>query len=172
MKKRNLVFIVLLAILLLGVGYAVVSSVTLTVDTTNTTVTMTADPSNFDVQFINGASHSGNGMFSAGTITNNGHTTTFTITGFSKSGDSAVVTLPFQNKSTTLKASLANATVSVSNTEYFSISATSLAGTTLDELGGTTDSGNLVLTITAIKTPVSTDETTTVTASLVASPSN
>ena len=170
MKKRTSIIAIIIAILILGVGSAVVSNVTLNIG--SSTVTMTADQSNFDVVYdvIGNMTQSGNGT---ATFTRTAdHNVSFTVTGFTKKGDTITVTIPFKNMSTTLKADMADAVLTNSNTEYFSVSAVSLASTTLNESGQSGDSANLVITVTAEKTPVSADETTTITGTLVAAPSN
>ena len=170
MKKRTWVFVILAVIVLLGVGYAAIANVNLNVN--SSTASMTPDDGSFDVIFkaVDTFSHSGDG--SAEFTRTNDHNATFTLTGFTKKGDSAVITLPFTNDSDTLKASLADAVITNSNDEYFTVTATSLAGTVLDEKGGTNPDGQLVITVTAAKTPLDTTVTTTITAQVTASPQN
>ena len=170
MKKGTGIFAIIIAIVALGVGYAAISSVDLNVN--GATATATPDDDNFDVIFKEQATFSKTGD---GTITytrTDDHNVTFTLTGFTKKGDSAVITLPFTNDSETLKASLVDAVITNSNSEYFSVSAASLAGTVLNEKGQSGCDSNLVITIEAIKTPIEDEVSTTITAKVTASPQN
>ena len=169
MKKKYGVIAILIAIVVLGVGYAVISNVTLNVNGSQATVN--ADQSNFDVKYddVSTFSYSGNPVGSAVNLTRSNDTTaTFTIEGLTKQGDSVTITYPIVNQSASLKASLAAPTITNDNTEYFSVTTSSpTAGTQLAANGG---SANLVLVVEVIKTPVADDETANITASVVASP--
>ena len=169
MKKKYGVIAILIAIVVLGVGYAVISNVTLNVNGSQATVN--ADQSNFAVKYDAEStfSYSGNPTGSTVTLTRTDDTNaTFTIEGLTKEGDSVTITYPIINESETLRASLAAPSVTNDNTEYFSVTTTApTAGTELAANGGTT---NLVLVVTVIKTPVADDETANITASVVASP--
>lgn len=169
MKKRYGVIAILIAIVVLGVGYAVISNVTLNVNGSQATVD--ADPSNFEVKYDEESTftYSGNPTGSTVTLTRTDDTNaTFTIEGLTKQGDTVTITYPIINASETLKASLAAPTITNDNTEYFSVTTTSpTAGTELAANGGT---ANLVLVVEVIKTPIADSETANITASVVASP--
>lgn len=171
MKKGTGIFVILISILALGIGYAAISSVDLNIN--GSTATVTPDDDNFDVIFK--AESTFSKTSGVGTVTftrTDDHNVTFTLTGFTKRGDTATITIPFTNDSETLKAELADALITNSNDEYFTVSATSLAGTVLEEKGQTGSDSSLVLTVTAVKTPVSDEESTTITAKITASPRN
>lgn len=169
MKKKYGVIAILIAVVLLGVGYAVISNVTLNVNGSKATVN--ADPANFDVKYDEESTfaYTGNPTGSTVTLTRTDDTTaTFTIEGLTKQGDKVTITYPIINASEHLKASLAAPSITNDNTEYFRVTTSSpTAGTELAANGGST---NLVLEVEVIKTPVADDETANITASVVASP--
>ena len=169
MKKKTGIIAILVAILLLGVGYAAINNVTLNVNGSKATVS--PDQSNFVVKYdaLNTFTYTGNPTGSSVTLTREDDTTaTFTITGLSKQGDSVTITYPIVNASPTLKASLAVPTVTNDNTTYFTVTPVApTAATQLDANGGTS---NMILKVEVIKTPVSDDETANITAAIVASP--
>ena len=170
MKKRTGIFAIIIAILVLGVGYAAMSGKTLYVN--NSTAKIAVDDNNFNVVFRNDSTFS---MTGTGSVTFNrvyDQHVEFTLTGFTKKGDSAVITLPFRNDSDTLKAALENASITNSDGNYFRVTANTLAGTVLDEKGGANEGANLVITVEALKTPVESDITTTISATLKANPQN
>lgn len=170
MKKKTWVFAILIAIILLGVGYAAISDTVLTV--TGSSATITADPNNFVVKYKaqSEMTSSGSTGSSVNIVRNSDTDVTFTVTGLTKKDDTVTVTLPIVNLSETLKATLGTPTITNTNTEYFDVTInTALAGTVLVEETGT---ANLVITVTAKKTPVTADETTTITAQISATPTN
>ncbi len=169
MKKKYGVIAILIAIVVLGVGYAVISNVTLNVSGSQATVN--ADQSNFVVKFDEESTfgYSGNPVGSTVTVERTNDTTaTFTVEGLTKEGDKVTITYPIVNASETLKASLGEPSITNDNSEFFSVTSVSpTAGTELAANGG---SANLVLVVEVIKTPVVDDETANITASVVASP--
>lgn len=170
MKKRTGIIAILIAIILLGVGYAALSSVTLYVN--NSQATVSPDQKNFVVVYdeVSNFSYSGNPTGSTVTLTRTDDThATFNITGLTKKGESVVITYPIINESDTLKASLAAPSIVNDNTEYFTVTSSSpTAGTELAANGG---SANMVLTVEVIKTPIGTaDQVANITAQIVASP--
>ena len=170
MKKRTGIFAIIIAVLLLGVGYAAMSGKTLYVN--DSTATIAVDDNNFNVVFKTAATFSNTGV---GTVVFNrvdDQHVEFTLTGFTKKGDTETITLPFRNDSETLKAALENDVITNSDGNYFRVTATSLAGTLLTEKGTDGDDANLVITVEALKTPVEEDITTTISATLKANPQN
>ena len=169
MKKKTGIIAILIAILLLGVGYAAISNVSLYVNSSSATVS--PEQSNFVVKYdvVGNFSYTGNPSGSTVTLARTDDThATFTITGLSKEGDSVTITYPIVNDSPTLAASLAVPTFTNDNQTYFSVTAVSPAtATTLAANGGTS---NLVFTVSVIKTPVATDQTANITATIEASP--
>ena len=170
MKKRTSIIAIIIAILVLGVGYAAISNITLNLNTS--TATMAPSDSNFSVVYdvVGNMSCTGDGT---GTFTRTDDThVSFEVTGMTKKDDSVVCTIPFKNMSETLKAQMADANLTNSNSTYFSVSAASLSSVKLNEKDTSGSSANLVVTITALKTPVDDNESTTITGTLVASPAN
>ena len=169
MKKKYGVIAILIAIVFLGVGYAVISNVNLNVNGGQATVN--ADPANFVVKFDEESTfaYSGNPTGSTVELTRiDDKNATFTINGLTKKGDKVTITYPIVNDSEDLKASLAAPSITNDNTDYFTVTTTSpTAGTELAAQGGT---ANLVLEVEVIKTPVEDNETANITATVVASP--
>ena len=167
MKKRTGIIGVLIAILALGIGYAAISAVTLTI---NGSGTISPDASNFNVHYTGTVTVTKSPNTIVTTQTHDGaQTGEFTITGMTKQGDSVEFTYTVVNDSTTLAATLAAPVVQTnSNSTYFTV-ASSTASNSLAANGGTTTQ---TVTVTAAKTPTSADETTSVTINLVASPDN
>ena len=118
MKKTSKIIIlaVIFAILLLGVGYAAIQSVTL-----NIVGTAAADPSqeNFKVMFSGTPTVSDSTYVTAG-ITNDINAT-IRVSGLTQKGQVATASYTVQNTSTDLSADL-SAVVSNSNSEYFNVS--------------------------------------------------
>ena len=170
MKKRTGIFAIIIAILVLGVGYAAMSGKTLFVN--DSTAKIAVDDNNFNVVFKSNDTFSNTGVGTVEYTRTDDQHIAFTLTGFTKKGDTATITLPFENASDTLKAELENAVITNSDGNYFRVTATNLAGTVLNESGETGDDANLVITVEALKTPVETDITTTITATLKANPKN
>ena len=169
MKKRTGIIAIIIAILVLGIGYAAISNVTLTVNSSSATVS--PSQSNFVVKYdaANTFTYTGNPAGSTVTLGRTNDTTaTFTITGLTKQGDSVTITYPIINESPTLAASLAVPTFVNDNTTYFSVTPSAPSSATqIAANGGTT---NLVFTVSVIKTPVADDQTANITAQIVASP--
>jgi hypothetical protein len=169
MKKKTGIIAILVAILLLGVGYAAISNITLNVNSSSATVS--PNQSNFIVKYdvVGNFTYTGNPAGSSVTLDRTSDTAaTFTITGLTKQGDSVTITYPIINESPTLAAKLAVPTVTNDNPTYFSVTPVSPASeTTLTSNGGTT---NMELQVEVIKTPTSTVQTAHITAAIVASP--
>ena len=150
MKKKTGIIAILVAILLLGVGYAAITNVTLNVNGSKATVS--PEQSNFNVKYdvVSNFSYSGNPSGSTVTLERTDDTTAkFTITGLTKQGDSVTITYPVINASPTLKAELAAPTLTNDNTTYFSVTATEpTAGTLLAANGGT---ANMVLVVEVLR---------------------
>ena len=167
MKKRTGILGVLIAILALGIGYAAISAVTLSITGSGT---ISPDVSNFNVHYTGtvAVTKSDNAITTTQTH-NNGTTGQFTITGMTKQGDSVEFTYTVVNESETLAATLAAPVIQTnSNSTYFTVTS-STASNSLAANGGTTTQ---TVTVTAAKTPTADDETTSVTINLAASPDN
>ena len=166
MKKRTGIIGVLVAILALGIGYAVVSAVTLTI---NGSGSITADQANFKVHYTGDVTVTKSVASITTTASHNDQQTgQFTVSDLTKAGDSVTFTYTIVNDSEGITANLAASSVTTnSNSEYFTVT-TSRDASTLAPGASTTET----VTVTVAKTPVSADETGTFQIDLVASPSN
>ena len=148
MRKTNKIIVVtiLVAMLLLGIGYAAIQNVTL-----NISGTVAADPSqsNFKVCFVTDPEPtvSDSTYVTAGVIDD--INATINVSGLTIKGQIVSATYIVQNTSTDLSADLSVATTN-SNTEYFTISS-ELADTSL-KAGETTI---VIVTVELTKTPIS-----------------
>ena len=167
MKKRTGILGVLIAVLALGIGYAAVSAVTLTITGSGK---ISPDQNNFDVHYTGNITVTkSNNDITTTQSHNDAQEGTFNIEGMTQKGDTVTFTYTVINDSEDLKATLAAPTVKTnSNSTYFTVE-TATADNTLTANGGTTTQ---TVTVTAAKTPVEDDETTSVTIELVASPDN
>lgn len=131
-KKSFTGLLIILAVLFLGVGYAAITSRTLTI---NGNVTVNPNENDFDVVF-KGAPTITDGTDLATTATNTydstNRTATLTVDGLEKAGDKVVVTYTIENKSNSLKATLSNLTVTNDSAKgYFTVETTELNDTVL-----------------------------------------
>ena len=150
---------VIVAMLLLGVGYAAIQNITL-----NISGTAAADPSqsNFKVMFTGTPEVSDSTYVTAG-ITDDTNAT-INVAGLSTKGQIVSATYTVQNTSTDLSADLSVATTN-SNTEYFTLSS-ELAKTSLTAGEATT----VTVTVELTKTPVAESVSSTVGVQLTAVP--
>ena len=140
--------IVLLAIILVAVGYAAITNVTLNI---NGTAKSEVSQANFVVEFTGTPSTGGKGTITA-TINENKKTEgTIEVSGLSAKGDTATATYTVKNNSQDLSADL-TAEATSSNSDYFEV-ISKLDKTTLKAKEET----SLTITIKLLKTPI--DET-------------
>lgn len=165
MKKKRAILIIalLIAVLFLGIGYAVISSVNLSI-----TGTATASPSddNFSVKFVS----SKNASNATDTTSSYPATaTTFSTSGLTSKGDKAEITYTISNSSEDLSAEVAVPTVNVTGTNAAFFSATTDWGSSAKTIakGATQD---VKVTITLEQTPIDSEKTATVTVTTTASP--
>lgn len=186
-QKRTFVTLLLvIALLCLGIGYAAITGVNLTI-TGNLAVT--TDENNFDVEFINSGENliqvvKGGGAPESATATAtidssdaNSRTVKVDVAGLTTKGQTVTVTCPIQNTSTdNLAAELSGATATVkkkgteTDSTYFSVSEPVIDETRLEKGDKTT----ITFTIKLDKTPISNDDATeaesTVTVTFTAEP--
>lgn len=112
-KRKNMYILAIVAlILVLGVGYAVVSSVTLTINGTAAAATN-------DLKVVYDGVNTNSGVkVTAQTADNNSKEATFTVEGMVL-GTEEYATFEIKNKETDVNASIAIPTVTVSNSDYF-----------------------------------------------------
>ena len=164
MKKdtKKIVGVVLVvAILLVAIGYAAIGTKTLNI---NGSATASTNASNFVVKFTGTPTTGGQGKTTATISTTEPLKGTMTVTGLNAKGNKATATFTVSNTSADLSAGL-TASATVSNTEYFKVTPT-IASATVAK-GGTT---TVTVTVELIKTPIDGDKTGTVTVTLTATP--
>lgn len=146
MKKKGtyVALTVIMAVLLLGIGYAAVSGINLTI---TGTAAAEYDSTQFSVEFTDAVSNNEMGTCSASNTTNTG---SFEVTGLKKTGDRVSFTYTIQNKSTELNAKLNTPAIENDNAEYFNI--TAQYGTGANLAPNATDT--VTVTVELIKTPV------------------
>ncbi len=161
MKKTNkiIVTVIIVAMLLLGVGYAAIQNITLNIEGT-----ATADPSqsNFSVKFTGTPKVSDSTYVTAG-ITDDINAT-ISVNGLTQKGQTVNAEYTVQNVSTDISADLSVATTN-SNTEYFTLKS-ELAKTSLTAGEATT----VKVTVELTKTPIAGSVNSTIGVRLTAMP--
>ena len=171
-KKKGLVIVLLLiAVLVLGVGYAAITSVDLNI---TGQASATASDDNFDVQFIGTPTFSKLGVVK-GTASDvivtaarsDIHDATLQVTGLTGVGDYITATYDIKNVSPEDIAATLSATVTNDNTEYFNVEYL-FGQTNLAQNAQTT----ITVTVTLIKAVVTTDQTANIDIAIEAAPQN
>ena len=161
MKKTNQIIVVVLiiALLLLGIGYAAIQNITLNIEGI-----VTADPSqsNFKVKYTGTPKVSDNTYVTAG-ITDDINAT-ISVNGLTQKGQTVSAEYTVQNVSTDISADLSVATTN-SNTEYFTLKS-ELAKTSLTAGEATT----VKVTVELTKTPIAGSVNSTIGVRLTAMP--
>lgn len=172
MKKRKtyIVMAVLIAAVVLGVGYAAITNIGLQI---NGTASATAHEENFKVKFdddteiatdkTNVSANSTSVVVTPG-ITDD-HNATLTVSGLTTTGDTVTATYTVKNISEELSATIAAGAVQNSNTEYFDVTSVVNNPATIAPNGSTT----VTVTVELIKTPIA-DQTATLTIPFTATP--
>lgn len=162
-KKRTLVGVALLvAVLMLGVGYAAISNITLNI---NGNISASPSDDNFIVKLVKDPAPvvSDADLVSA-TVTGD-KVGTINVTGLTAKGEFVTATYTVANTSPDLKAGITASAV-WSNKTYFNVT-TTVKDAEIAALTGTT---TVEVKVELIKTPVDVDVTDTVTVSIVAAP--
>lgn len=160
MKKRKtfLGVALLVAVMVMAVGYAVINSDILTI---NGTATVSPSDDNFSVEFT------GTPAPSADTVTatiDTPTTATLTVNGLTAKGDEEGAQYTIINKSTDLSAAL-SVSITNSNEEYFAVTY-QLVKTTIAGQETTT----ILVMVEALKTPIDADATADITVTITATP--
>ena len=165
-KKRTGIIGVLIAILALGIGYAAVSAITLTITGTGS---ITSTAGNFVVEYTQVAvAGTSTGVTTTQSVS--GTSGSFTVTGMTKKGDYAEFTYTIVNSSEGLSAQLGTPTIeSGYNSEYFTVTSTTNSPTLLTSTGANSTTTQTVR-IEAAKTPIADQTSNTVTITLSATP--
>lgn len=165
-QKRVILGIILLIVIFMGIGYAVISNVTLTI---NGRASATANSDNFKVYFT---AQNTKGDAET-TVTAESITATVNFNGLSSKGDSKYAILEIQNGSTDIVAGPVTVEVASTKPEVFKPTAvicdqdgTEVTNTEL-EVGAKT---YVKVSTELLKTIVGEDETGTITATITATP--
>ena len=161
-KKIVTVFVVV-AILLVGVGYAAIANITLNI---SGSASANPDDANFSVKFDKTVTptHENSKGSVVATIGEDDKTAKITVTGLTAKNDTVSATYTVKNYSPDLTAKL-SATVEQSNSGYFEVTPT-IETQTLTAGKSTT----IKVTVKLLKTPVTQDEENNITVKLTAAP--
>ena len=161
MKKRTGILGVLIAVLVLGIGYATLSR-DLYVSGTGSII---PNDENFDVKFDESVTPTTTTSVSGATVSGSYDdelNATIEVTGLEKKDDTATVVYTIINDSVEYGATLSIDTtdpfVEVGKEDYFDVTAVLGKTTLAAKDGSTVDSTTLTVTVTALKSPV--DDTT------------
>ena len=162
-KVLQIGLFVLVAIVVLGVGYAAISAVNLII---NGNATASVDQNNFKVHFTQAQSITGStGASGTSTIDSQDDTKAmFDVTGLTKVGDYAEAVYTVRNDSNGIGAEI-TLNLESSNTEYFKVTET-----ILDNKLQTGEETTAKVRVEMIKTPITDAVSTSITATLTASP--
>lgn len=168
MNNKKIIIPLIIAILLIGIGYAAISSTKLTI---NGTASATADDTNFKVYFTANNTTTSNSTNVTTTVTAKDTTATVNISGLTKKGDSEYAILEIENGSNDIDASSVEVTAQGTDTSIIDIdvvmcdsAGTAISGTNAVASGAKT---YVKITATLLQTPLedcSTDITATITA--------
>ena len=157
-RKTFIGIVLLIAVLLIGIGYAAITS-NLTI---SGTAKANASDANFSVVFTGEIKDKSEGVTAS--ATENTTSAIMNVEGLTTKGDAKSATFTVQNTSDELQALLSVATEEVTNTEYFAVSAEVANEDSKIKAGGTT---TVTVTVTLIKTPTE-EVTSTVNVGLTA----
>lgn len=163
-KKTILGIVLLIAILLLGVGYAAITGVTLNI---NGTANATANTDNFIVKFTS-ATAGDKCTAEVSSSDQNGRTATMNVSGLQTANDTATATFVVTNESPDLNAILAVTTQTMggTNPDYFDVKAT-----IADNTSSVAPRGTRTVTVTVtLKETITEDKTATINVELSATP--
>lgn len=158
-RKKMITTALIVLTLVLGVGYATVSSV-------NLNINGTAKAGSKELQvFYDGTNSGTSAKVTAISSQNQSRTATFTVENMTL-GETVTMTFEVKNYETDVNANLAAPSVTNTNENYFQVTA-SCDKTTLNAL----DTATITVNVKLIKTPVSEEAgSTTVTVEMAASP--
>lgn len=162
-NKKSLLSLGLLAlVLVLGVGYAVVSTQNLTISGTASVAESTLAVS------FNGVTTTGGAGTTTATATKGALTADISVTGLTAIGDTATATYTIQNLEKDLNASITKETITNSNEAFFEVTTSVDSAATVIEKEKT---GTVTVTVKLIKMPIaSADSEAAITVKLLATP--
>ena len=118
-KKKTIIWVtLLLVVVVLGIGYAAISTIGLNI---NATGQATPNSENFTVEVSGEPSAEGKGSITAEIDSGNKLMATMDVTGLTAKGDYATATYTIENKSADLSANLTVAEPTNDNTDYFKV---------------------------------------------------
>ena len=160
--KLQIVLLVLIAVLTLGIGYASISAINLII---NGNAIASVNQNNFIVHFIEAKNITGTtGVGGTAEIESDDTKASFNVTGLSKVGDYAEAKYVVRNDSTDIGAEI-ELDLTSSNIEYFKVTET-----IDDNKLQAGEETYATVRIELLKTPINSDATTRVTATLTANP--
>lgn len=160
-KKTYVGLVLLLAVLMLGIGYAAITNIDLLISGTAKAV---VSDENFKVKFTGTPTVSDEDIVTA-TITDD-HNATITVDSLTAKGDSVTATYTILNDSEDLTASITKPSITNDNEEYFTVTTDWADAKEVAAKGETT----VTVTVELIKTPITDDELANIDISFVASP--
>ena len=162
-KILQIVLLVLIAVVTLGIGYAAISAVNLII---NGNATASVNQNNFKVHFTQAQSITGStGVSGTSNIDSQNDTKAmFDVTGLTKVGDYAEAVYIVRNDSNGIGAEI-TLNLTSSNTEYFKVTET-----ILDDKLQAGEETTAKVRVEMIKTPITDSVSTSITATLTASP--
>ena len=161
-KKIKVFLFVLISILTISIGYASISAINMLI---NGNGTASVNQNNFKVHFTEAKEITGTTGVSGTTIIESNDTiASFNVTGFSKTGDYAEAEYTIKNDSAGIGAEI-SLNVTTTNTEFFKVTET-INDNKLQAGEETT----ATVKVEMIKTPVNNAVTTSITATLIATP--
>ena len=162
-KTLQIVLLVLIAVVTLGIGYAAISAVNLII---NGNATASVNQNNFKVHFTQAQAISGStGVSGTSNIDSQDDTKAmFDVTGLTKVGDYAEAVYTVRNDSNGIGAEI-TLNLTSSNTEYFKVTET-----ILDNKLQAGEETTAKVKVEMIKTPITDSVSTSITATLTASP--
>lgn len=162
-KKKTIIWVtLLLVVVVLGIGYAAISTIGLNI---NATGQATPNSENFTVEFSGEPSTEGKGSITAEIDSGNKLMATMDVTGLTAKGDTATATYTIENKSADLSANLTVAEPTNDNTDYFKVTY-ELAEDTIAAGASTT----IQVKVELIKTPIDENQSVTSTVAITATP--
>ena len=161
-KVLQIGLFLLIAIVVLGIGYASISAINLII---NGNATASVNQNNFTVHFIEAKNIAGTtGVGGTSIIDSDDTKASFNVTGLTKVGDYAEAKYKVKNDSNGIGAEI-TLELTNSNSEYFKVTET-----IDDDKLQAGEETYATVKVEMIKTPINDDVTTTVTAKLIASP--
>lgn len=162
-RKTFIGIVLLIAVLLIGIGYASVTR-TLTIEGA---ATVTPDDTNFIVQFTGTPTPGGQGTTTASVDQTDAKKATISVTGLTTKGQKATATYTIENasKAADLTAYLSLNNKTNDNEEYFKVTHEFKEDSVA--VGSTT---TVTITVEVMKTPITANETANITVLLDASP--